>query len=56
MQGFPTGWFTDVPGVTVNDGLRLAGNSVNPYQAAAALAWCRGVLATARPGGEGTTV
>ena len=30
MQGFPAGWITDVPGVTVNDALRLAGNSVNP--------------------------
>jgi hypothetical protein len=37
MQGFPPGWFTAVPGIGVNDALRLAGNSVNPAQAAAAL-------------------
>jgi DNA (cytosine-5)-methyltransferase 1 len=40
MQGYPAGWFTDVPGVGINDALRLAGNSVNPTQAAAALRWC----------------
>jgi DNA (cytosine-5)-methyltransferase 1 len=44
MQGFPPGWFTDVPGVGVNDALRLAGNSVNPYQAIASLQRCLAVL------------
>jgi len=44
MQGFPPGWFTAVPGVSINDALRLAGNSVNPRQAAAALRWCLTVL------------
>ncbi|HYS37816.1 MAG TPA: hypothetical protein VEO01_19535 [Pseudonocardiaceae bacterium] len=44
MQGFPAGWITDVPGVTVNDALRLAGNSVNPIQAVAALRWCAAQL------------
>jgi DNA (cytosine-5)-methyltransferase 1 len=39
MQGFAAGWITDTPGVSVNDALRLAGNSVNPYQAVAALRW-----------------
>lgn len=39
MQGFPAGWITDVPGVSMNDALKLAGNSVNPYQAVAALRW-----------------
>jgi DNA (cytosine-5)-methyltransferase 1 len=39
MQGFPPGWITDVPGVSLNDALKLAGNSVNPYQAVAALRW-----------------
>lgn len=39
MQGFPAGWITDVPGVSLNDALKLAGNSVNPYQAVAALRW-----------------
>lgn len=48
MQGFPAGWFTNVPDVGVNDGLRLAGNSVNPYQAAHALHWCLTAL-TAQP-------
>jgi DNA (cytosine-5)-methyltransferase 1 len=44
MQGFPAGWFTDIPGIGINDALRLAGNSVNPHQAAAALHWCLDVL------------
>jgi DNA (cytosine-5)-methyltransferase 1 len=53
MQGFPAGWFTNVPGVGVNDGLRLAGNSVNPVQAAAALRWCLDLLASWRPYAKG---
>jgi hypothetical protein len=44
MQGFPPGWFTDVPEVGINDALRLAGNSVNPYQADAALRRCLATL------------
>lgn len=47
MQGFPAGWITDVPGVSMNDALRLAGNSVNPYQAVAALRWLADQLAVA---------
>jgi len=39
MMGFPTGWITDVPGISVNDALRLAGNSVCEQQAVAALRW-----------------
>lgn len=39
MQGFPAGWITDVPGVSMNDALKLAGNSVNKFQAVAALRW-----------------
>ncbi|MGN8689412.1 MULTISPECIES: DNA cytosine methyltransferase [Bacillati] len=38
MMGLPPGWVTDVPGVTRNEALRLAGNGVVPQQAAAALA------------------
>lgn len=45
MQGFPAGWITDVPGMSVNDALKLAGNSVNPYQAVAALRWLSTQLA-----------
>lgn len=45
MQGFPAGWITDVPGVSMNDALKLAGNSVNPYQAVAALRWLADQLA-----------
>jgi DNA (cytosine-5)-methyltransferase 1 len=37
MMGLPAGWITDVPGVTRNEALRLAGNGVVPTQAAAAL-------------------
>ena len=37
MMAVPPGWITDVPGVTRNEALRLAGNGVVPQQAAAAL-------------------
>lgn len=39
MMGFPAGWITDVPGVSMNDALRLAGNAVCPPQAVAAFRW-----------------
>lgn len=37
MMGLPDGWITDVPGITRNEALKLAGNGVVPQQAAAAL-------------------
>lgn len=37
MMGLPPGWITDVPGVTRNEALRMAGNGVVPQQAHAAL-------------------
>jgi DNA (cytosine-5)-methyltransferase 1 len=37
LMGVPAGWITDVPGVTRNEALRMAGNGVVPQQAAAAL-------------------
>lgn len=37
LMGLPDGWITDVPGVTRNEALRLAGNGVVPQQAAEAL-------------------
>lgn len=37
LMGVPDGWITDVPGVTRNEALRMAGNGVVPQQAAAAL-------------------
>ena len=37
MMGLPAGWITDVPGITRNEALRLAGNGVVWQQAAAAL-------------------
>ena len=37
MMAVPPGWITDVPGVTRNQALKLAGNGVVPPQAAAAL-------------------
>lgn len=43
MMGWPQGW-TDVPGVTVNDRLRLCGNGVVRQQAVAALRWLLGTL------------
>lgn len=39
MMGWPAGWVTAVPGISVNDQLRLCGNGVVPQQAAAALGW-----------------
>lgn len=39
MMGFPKGWITDVPGVSVNEALKLAGNAVCEQQAAAAFRW-----------------
>lgn len=38
LMGWPAGW-TDVPGVSVNDRLRIGGNGVVPQQGAAALRW-----------------
>ena len=37
MMGAPAGWITDVPGVTDNEALRMAGNGVVRQQAVAAL-------------------
>jgi DNA (cytosine-5)-methyltransferase 1 len=38
MMGWPNHW-TDIPGLTRNDRLRICGNGVVPQQAAAALRW-----------------
>jgi len=37
MMGVPDGWITDVPGITRNEALKLAGNGVVPAQGAAAI-------------------
>ena len=37
LMGWPAGWVTEVPGVTRNEALKIAGNGVVPQQAAAAL-------------------
>lgn len=37
MMGLPTGWITDVPGITRTEAIRACGNGVVPQQAAAAL-------------------
>lgn len=39
LMGLPAGWITDVPGITRNEALRLAGNGVVPQQCAAALTY-----------------
>ena len=36
MMGWPAGW-TDIPGISINDRIRVGGNGVVPAQAAAAL-------------------
>jgi DNA (cytosine-5)-methyltransferase 1 len=38
MQGWPRGWVTDVPGLSRNAKLKIAGNGVVPQQAAVAVA------------------
>lgn len=40
MMGVPAGWITDVPGVSDNESLKMAGNGVVPQQAVAALRTC----------------
>ena len=37
MMGVPAGWFTDIPGISRTQALKLAGNGVVPQQAAQAL-------------------
>jgi DNA (cytosine-5)-methyltransferase 1 len=37
LMGLPAGWVTDVPGITRNEALKLAGNGVVPQQAEAAI-------------------
>jgi DNA (cytosine-5)-methyltransferase 1 len=37
LMGLPTGWVTDVPGLTRNEQLKALGNGVVPQQAAHAL-------------------
>ena len=39
LMGLPAGWITDVPGVTRNEALKMAGNGVVVQQGAAALRW-----------------
>lgn len=39
LMGVDDGWITDVPGVTRNEALKMAGNGVVPQQGAAALRW-----------------
>lgn len=39
LMGAPDGWITDVPGVTRNEALKMAGNGVVWQQGAAALRW-----------------
>jgi DNA (cytosine-5)-methyltransferase 1 len=47
LMGLPDGWITDVPGVTRNEALKLAGNGVVPQQAEAALRFLLSVQAVA---------
>lgn len=39
LMGLPDGYITDVPGLSINEQLRLIGNGVVPQQAAHALRW-----------------
>ena len=44
LMGVPDGWITDVPGVTRNEALKMAGNGVVPQQGAAAIRWLLGQI------------
>jgi DNA (cytosine-5)-methyltransferase 1 len=48
MMGLPTGWVTDVPGLSRNDQLKALGNGVVPQQAAAAVRFMLARLAEER--------
>ena len=39
LMGYPSGWITEVPGVTWNETLKACGNGVMPQQGAAAVRW-----------------
>jgi hypothetical protein len=39
MMGWPSGWVTEVPGISRNDKLRIIGNGVVPTQAEFAIRW-----------------
>ncbi|MFL6141601.1 MAG: DNA cytosine methyltransferase [Labedaea sp.] len=46
MMGWPAGWVTEVPGITVNDQKRLCGNGVVPQQIQAAMRFLAPILIT----------
>ena len=46
LMGLPDGWITDVPGIKHNETLKACGNGVVPQQAAAAIRWLLGVIAS----------
>lgn len=44
LMGLPDGWVSGVPGLTINEQLKLIGNGVVPLQAATALRYLAGIL------------
>lgn len=45
LMGLPSGWVTDVPGITRNEAIKALGNGVVPQQAAQALRVALDVIA-----------
>lgn len=50
-MGLPDGWVSGVPGLTINEQLKLIGNGVVPLQAATALRYLAGILDVPTLGG-----
>lgn len=44
-MGLPSGWITDVPGITRNEALKACGNGVVPQQAHAAITFALHLIA-----------
>lgn len=51
MMGWPAGWVTDVPGLTLNEQLQVCGNGVVPQQMAAGVAFLLPILFNQREHG-----
>lgn len=51
LMGLPDGWVSGVPGLTINEQLKLIGNGVVPLQAATALRYLAGILDVPTLGG-----
>ncbi|MFI7678544.1 DNA cytosine methyltransferase [Actinophytocola sp. NPDC049390] len=48
LMGLPAGWISEVPGLSINEQLKLVGNGVVPQQAEHAIRWLVDQIATAQ--------